>query len=89
MFCEIQILTSGGYFSWYVIYKFVDAFVLVIFLVKKKKRNNKTVKTSKQKAKARISCLLRMKLEDVGVYLEFLWDRECRGRAVRYSRSWV
>lgn len=44
-------------------------------------KTTKTIKTSKQKPKARTSCLLRMKLEDVAVSLELVWDRECHGRA--------
>lgn len=57
----------------------------------KQPKPTKTIKASKQKPKARISCLLRMKVRHVGVYPDLLWDRECReGRVVRSSpRQWA
>lgn len=65
----------------------MDVSILAIFLVKKtptkSNKRTKTVQTSKQNPKASVSCLLRMKLGAVAVYLELLWDRGCHeGRVV-------
>lgn len=73
MFCELWILTAGGYCSWYMFYLEIYGQIYISNVLIKK---NTYTKPSKLKPKARALCLLWMKLEHLAIYLSFcqIWD---------------